>query len=516
MPKALLPVPETIESVLRPVVLDIARKVLHETGLSEDTQILFPGETERAKQVGSSINKKEHDVVEFTARDMLTIEVDEEYITDRLLSTAILRPENFYIVRDDKLEIGIKPIYRSTLTTLNFKFRSKDRTQAERWRDDIANRTSYERAERVHDVKYHYLIPNAFMAILTELHRLRENNAGYGEDFATYFAAIRGGRVHELTNQKGSVSRWGVAETQARIVGWFDFEGLPEKGAKEDDTDTWTISFSYKFQYDKPTEMIMMYPLVIHQQLLDQKWRPGDDEQPAYDEGSRMQVRPYSADSFSYFEAGRDIAGTATMDQGIALPAFDEFIPETIVSGTKRLFTALVGLDPAQPRFLMNLLDLSTRVWDEDVVCCLRKEFSAMYTPYRSLFCLSLYRSNQLQKAGLIRVDQDLNVYSTVDLDPREYYHLRLSLFTDLRTVPTASLDRLRFCGKGLIKLIDALDPSLKDNDQLPCLLGDNYVPKKCLEDAINHMKPNRGSLNGPVPMWTVQTLIIESDHAPH
>lgn len=493
MPKISLPVPGTQESVVRPVVLDIARTVLHETGLPESTLIYYPGDLERTLQQGSSINTKEHDVAKFPFSSQITIEVDETYEADRMLSTAVLRPENYIVFRDDKLETLIKPSYSSTEMTLNFKFRAKDKTTAVRWRDDIRARTSMERAERVHSVKYHYLIPPAYIKILEEIHRMRENVAPYGEDFDTWFKNNRSTRVHELTNQAGQQGRWGVAETQARIIGWFDFEGVPELGSKEDDADTWTISFSYKFRYDKPISCVMMYPLMIHNQLMDQKYRPGPDEQPYAGLDRVKLAATYSADHFGYFETGNDIIPIMLSMDGYSIPEFDEFLPSSVVVDTRRIYTVMLSLDsdPTKIRQLMNLNELVTLAFDEDVMCCLRKEWRFMTKPLQSIFVLSLYRSDQLQRPDILSVDQDLNVTSTVDLSYREYYHIRLGLVKNWRTVHPQALERLRTCGKGLTKIIDTLDPTLKHQDKLPCMIDDNYIPKKCLYDAIDEMNKN-------------------------
>jgi len=158
MPKLVLPVPETIESVTRPVVLDVVRQLAKYTALPE-ARIYFPGDMEKDRQPGTSISDDKL-FNTFGSTPKITIEVDEDYEAERMLTSAVYRPENLFIFRDDRLETSIKPVYSSTEITINFRGRFMDKVAATRWRDDVRARVSMERQEFLHDMTYHYLIPN--------------------------------------------------------------------------------------------------------------------------------------------------------------------------------------------------------------------------------------------------------------------------------------------------------------------------------------------------------------------
>ena len=59
VPKLVLTIPETNENVTRPIILDVARQLFLATGLPENTAIYYPGDLEKAKQLGSTINPGE-------------------------------------------------------------------------------------------------------------------------------------------------------------------------------------------------------------------------------------------------------------------------------------------------------------------------------------------------------------------------------------------------------------------------------------------------------------------------
>lgn len=519
MPKILVEVPDTVESILRPVAVDIARQLFGNTNVSKDIQILFPGDIERAQQKGGSIdelNEQNPDSVRFPYFSQMYMEVQEEYVEDRMLTSAVFRPENLFVFRDDAIETSIRPVYSMTQTTINFKYRAKDKTEAIRWRDDIRNKTAANREQFVHDVKYHYLVPKEMLVILKALWGMREAVAGYGENWETYWRENTTQRVSWLTNQSGQQGAWGVAESQLRVQGWFDFTGVPEQGSKEDDGAAWTISFSYHFQYEKPIACTMYYPLVVHNQLVDQQYRPSPDEMPEYQIEAQARSYSLSGKQLQHFETGTRLY-PLTKRPGYQIPSFDEFLPEQVVPHTLRVFTVLCTLDPANPRLLFNMkTDLGPIALNDDMWECIDKELPYMCKPGQSVFNLSLYRSAHLMTPEWLTIDENYNVMATQDLDLRQYYHVRFSLMRDLRQVNPASLKRLQACPTCLNEILAALDPTLSGKGLLPCVVGDTWVPSQCLDKVIDEI--DRGILSQGnhqiYQMNTVETFFIKARSA--
>lgn len=513
MPRVFVEVHETYESITRPVIFDIARTVIQRTGLPKDIRINYPGDIERAMQSGSSITTAHPEATKYAYTSQLTVDVTEEYQEDRMLSSAVFRPENPHIFRDPALQVGLKPVYSSCDTTITFKYRARSKQEAIRWRDEVKNRTALGREQFIHSVTYHFLIPEELLVILREIWRLRENVAPYGQDFDTYFKNHRTQRARWLTNQAGQNGRWGIAETQMRVLGWFDFEGVPEQGSKEDDASTWTIGFSYKFKYDKATACAMQYPLIVHNQMI--KYHPAYPDQPMYQVEDQLRKYALSAKMFAYFETGRQNYYFKKR-MGYQVPSYDEFIPSSVVPNTLRLVSALIKIDPENPREIFNLMDNvgGDIMMDPDIRCCLEKEWPYMTQPFQSIFNVSLYRSDRLQLPDKISIDANLDMTTTFDMDLRQTYHVRISLVSNLRLIPRAALDRLRDCAPCLIKLLDAIDPTLKGKDLLPCIVGDTWVTWPCLDKAIDAINGTKATQpNSPVG-WNVGTLFIQANRA--
>lgn len=485
MPKLVLTVPDVDQSVLRPVVIDITRQLFAITGIPENTTVFYPGDMERAAQPGSIIGKPGGDINTMPYTNKITVEVDENYEQDRILSSAVYRPENLFIFRDDRIETAIKPVYSTTDMTLTFHYRAADKASATRWRDDIKARISMMRDVRIHSLSYAYLIPPEFLVILKELHRMREAIDGYDEDYDTYFRANATQRASILTTQVGTQGMWAISETQMEVVGFFDFDGTPDKGSKEDEGDTWSISFTYKFKYDKPIACAMFYPLIIHNQVVDQAFRPD-----AAVDTPEQHVRTYSlsASNFHSFEKGVTLIG---VPQGVAIPPYDEFIPGSVIPYTLRIFTALVTLDLETDGDITNLMsldDLGDIEMHPSIIEFLQTEALYVTKARQSIFGLQLYRGIDLLPPESVMLTTLLTVRSLVELSPRDYHHVRLSLFTDFSQLTAQALDRAREHGTALRLILDAIDPSLAQKGLLPPILSGDYITKTDLQKAIDEI----------------------------
>lgn len=506
MPKIFLTVPGVKESVTRPVVYDVVRSLMDLTGISHKTMIFYPGETEKISQVGGNISQPEQPNI-FPFNDRITVEVDENHDPSRMISEAVFRPEYLALFSDEKIETLITPVYSDMETVINFKFRAASKDKAERWRDEIRAKTAIDREMFMHDIEYSYIIPEEMILILKEIFRMREAVAGYGDTWSNYLTSNSSNRITTLTTLAGTQSILGVAETQTRVTGYFDFEGVPEKGDRENDGDSWTISFSYKFTYAKPIGCAMSYPLMIHNQLLSTKYRP-DEVLPI--KNTYAKYYSLSSSLFAEFESTNKSIG---IPSGFSIPGFDEFIPSQILPSTVRVVTVLCSIDTAptaNPNLLLSLTDLGDSQINPVIIDFLLGELSYLNQPYRSVFNLSLYEGIYLLPNSKVAVMPDYSVQSTFQLDPRKYYHVRLGLIVNFKYLDPAAVERLQWAPDALVIILDAL--GYKWNKE--GVLKDKYVPRSVMNKIIEDL--NR--LDGGIPnrdmagLCTVQGLSVEAN----
>jgi hypothetical protein len=519
MPNISLAVPETEQSIYRPIIIDVVNQLKKATGIPFEFKVLFPGTGQAPYQPGSAISQKDQDPTQFMNDDMVEIEAEENYNMDSMGTTAVYETEHLPIFRDESLSVMMKPIYIRSDVTLTFKYRSNSNTGIRRWRDEMRMKVSHLRENLLHDITYQYLIPYQYIFILREIHRLRENVAGYGEDFDTYFRSYSTSRLTTLTNQIGSYREFSIAEKQMRIVGMFDFDVVPDKPEGDKDNQTSTISFTYKFSYEKPSLCNMYYPVIIHNQVLSTQYR---NEESSYNLRNHLKSYPMSLNALSNFEVDSPQYTSSATDR-IMIPSFDEFLPRNILPYTKMLFSVLCEVDPNDDKMLLNLTELGDYEIKPVIIDFLKaKEYIYLNRPYQSPFQIVLYRNTEMVASGSITVDKDLNVRSTTSLDLRTINRVMFCIVNDLGVLSSAAKERIREnpqAAKEIIKTvnetknpvridqIDKIDTDSKGRPR-PKIPIDEFL---IIVDPLDPKEHKRQLKTRFVGMKTVMTNILQA-----
>jgi hypothetical protein len=468
------------------------------TGIPDDTRIFFPNDTGKVAQpgrggpIGEVLGSKE-DTVLLSQHAKIFIEVDENIDEDSPQLSDAFRAEQPNIFYDPALDIAIKPVYRQTDVKINFRYRADDKTAAQRWRNEMMARLAARMEVRLHTLTYSYPIPLEFLYILKELHRLRENNAGYGEDFKTYFKAFSDERITTIVDQTGGNELIVVPETQGRVQGWFDFAEMPERGGREGDGANWNIGFTYEFKYTKPIAAIMTYPIIVHQQMLTRKFRPDPDSEIPNVSGRHGEYRSVSVAALKQFEAGRDYDRNRAI-KGYSIPYFDEFLPRSVLKDTRRMMTVLCRIDKDDPRALFKLAEVKELPFTEPFKKFLIGEAPWMPIPYESIVNLSIYCGYDRLHQSKLAVDSHLNIRATTDCDLRKQYRVRMSLVTDLSRLSPSAIERLRENGSIFEEIIKYLYPQLLPIKRLP----DGSVPWSEWKRVSDETAKNKKVLDDP------------------
>lgn len=459
MPKVMLPTSNLHWSVDRPVITGIVKDIMEITHISSQTPINYYGIDGKAAQQNSTIdpvnpigeNRWPYD-------ERVIIEIQEDYNFETIVSTPVGGPEYRPFFHDDALGIMMRPVYSMSKVAVTFKYRSRDKNEATKWRNEMRVRASMMRDINLHEIDYHFTIPKAFLNIVAEVHRLREAQGGYGESLSEYFTGHLTTNCSLMSNLSGSVTEWAVKERQVRIQGYYDFEGAPEKGDREEDHDNWGIGFTYNFTFQKPVACYMDYPLVVHNQLLDQKYRPSETDYKLED---RQLSYSLSGLAYAYFESDNRILRSKSYE-GVNIPVFDEFIPGSVLPSTVKVFTALTSITEVDTRNLFNLNDLGDFGLDPLILEFLRTEYVYLGKDFKSIFSLSLYCGSELMESGSLMVDAELNVLSTFDLDLRKTYHVRMGLVTDFKYLLVEMIKRLQNNPEVGLKIAGAINASIR------------------------------------------------------
>jgi hypothetical protein len=461
MPNIALPLPNVAQSVTRPIIVDIIQQVSKLTNISEDSKIFYPGDIQRMQTSGSGIDNKDRSAI-FNSDRYTFIEVDEDFDEDFIGTMSVDRNEHIPIFVDEALGIELKPVYGTTKITINFVYRSPSKSEVTRWRDEARVRVAQLRTINLHDVAYHYGIPEDVLGILKEIHTLREATDGYSQSYEDYVKSYSTERLVLMSDTVGKSAQLSVQERQCRIQGIYDFDALPEKASRDESTGTWSITFSYKFTYEKPIFCKFTYPVMVHNKLLPANLIEFTNK--AYDLNDINKTFSKSFYAMNSFESDTTMNAIRDSKAVIRIPEFDDFPIQGVMPGTSTVILALIEVG-ADKRTLLNLNELGDVFIDPDILDFIKtSEYLYMTRNYASILTLSMYRNNSLTSDRAILCDSNLNVYSNTDLNLRHQHRIRFGINVDMTMLPPSAFVRLLQYPKALTKIIGAMNELLRNN----------------------------------------------------
>lgn len=459
MPDVTLPIRDLHASVERPVHLGVIKDLMEIVKISHKTPVNYYGVDSKASQHKSTLGDLSKSENRWGYDERVFVEVEEEFNKDYFYSTVLQRAEHLHTFWDDALGIYIKPVYSVNTVKVNFRYRAVDKNRAQMWRNAMRTRVMQQNGVNLHEASYSYHLPEEFLLILLELHRCREAVAGYGQEFLDYFTSHLSSSVSMNTNQSGKASAWAVSERQMRIQGYFDFDSEPEKGSRDGDQDAWMVSFAYTFTYNKPIEFNMRYPVVVHQQLIDQRYRP---DEATYKIEAQKRYYSMSNLALERFSSDQQVLSTAGFEH-THIPEFDEVMLTHALPATICLCTVLTTITPEDRRTLFNLREMGNYALSDAVLNFIQNsEYPFLGKTYQSIIGMVLYEGHQAMPTASLVVDENLNVKATADLNLRKTYRVRLHLCADTGSLPVKAIARIQTDRTAAKQIADHLDAALR------------------------------------------------------
>lgn len=482
MPKIVVEIANIEENVARPAVIGVIRELNSKIGISPDIKIRFIGSGNALAISGSTMDDRGASV-RLPGDSFLSINAEEEYDENYAMSVAIFQAENASIFTDKKLDIRLTPVYQRVTTNVEVTLALSDKTSADNLISTIKRRFSNRAVENLHTIEYSYPIPVEYMAILLELHRLRELNKGYGEDIGTWLSNNFTSLNTTITDQAGNHPIVVMKEKQINILGWFDFTDQPPKVSRVNESGNWSVSFNYTFGYDRVESVVMQYPLMVHNQLLDNRFY---NDIPVDDLSQYMQQRSYSMASIHSETFQQKGLHLLEVNPGISIPTFDDWTPSIVPSHYTVLMRIMLQVDPNSPNALLSLPVLGDWALFPEAIVYLKANPLALLRPNTSVFNIQLYKGKSLINYEEIIVSPDLDLHTVSPMDERYQYHLSLSLLTNVLRLTPAALLTLAEHGYFAIRYLVAVLPELGQLLSFNLLGEDNVYRVVSLEYLLS------------------------------
>lgn len=432
MPLYSLPLEEINESVQRPIAINVLRDVLIQMSLPEDSKILFKGASNQFFYKGSEYFNKRYvtDHNRYEGDSLTYVDFVEEDNEATLLTGSVWRPEERAVFIDNDLGVLVWPSMVNKKATLTITLTGTDK-QCERWGAILKRKTTQGVIDLNHMVQYHYPIPTYYMIALLEVHRMREAEHGYGDDIGKYLREHFIESYTTITNPGGNGSLFVIRESQLPIQGYFSFGDNPPRQVKDNDSTLFSLSFDYHYWYDCPETMSMKMPLTIHNQMLPAKFIKTNNI--PFEMDYIVKTGAYSQLAFDHFRFNNIKTSTISRRPGIPIPYFDDWLGDVRAPvGYQTLCRPLVQVDVTQPNLVLNLNELA--YWQLHPIAqhYLKGTCKMANDPYSNLFLISLYAKDEFKDLKKLHLDNELTMTSDIPLNPRESYHMTLSLLMDI------------------------------------------------------------------------------------
>lgn len=511
MPQLILPVPETLESVSRPVALQVLRQISRQLQIPENVQVLFPGDALSVPYVGSTIAK---DTVpqRFNVEQRYRIDIEETYPEGYGLGVRYGQTDESFFFYDKALGVYIKPSYQRVEMKLNVTYRSTSRTDADLWENRTKKKVSQGQQDHLLEIGYHYPLPASAIGLLCQIYDMREANQGYGEDIGAWMRKCFSPKFSVISNLAGKQETFVIRENQIRILGWFDFDHTPPRFDRSVDAGAWDASFTYTFSFDKCEAVVMRYPLMIHNQIMPHVFRDDVKVKEIKDIIAQGNI---STEAFNRISVLGKAPATWTLPPGVPVPVDDDWLPSIEAPSTFNLMRLLLQVDPSDKKALVNLSSLGEWRFDVKTRNYMKACGNNLRNLYESVFKIDLHRNKEYMNSSLIMIDNQLNLHYDEELDEREYYHLTISLMYDLAKLSESAKRLLSLHGAFTIDLLSLLDPSIVTAGLLPKILPDGSISLTELFAALKYVSQQRyshGGIGGRQSWYLVGHYVINAD----
>ncbi|WP_257292806.1 hypothetical protein [Endozoicomonas sp. ONNA1] len=494
MPKLTVDCSQTYQTIIRPVALQVVDDMLKQTGIEKDIPVIFPGANSGPIQSGSALTNDEG--IRFDNERHLKIEVTEQYLEEGIYNSSIRSRSQPFIFCDDTLAINIEPIYSETQLTFSVSFKAPTRHEVEQWRDRMRRKVIMGHGVMLHKVNYHYVIPQEYLVVLHHLHSLRETVSPYNESLKEYLKSRFHPRVGLVADLAGQSEVMVKNETQIGITGVFDWTLGPELN-KGGNGENWEVSFTYTIMFDKISSISMTYPMMVHNQLVGDKFRLDCDHNAPLVNGLGSKTRYYLdhvRETLDYM----DDAGNFPPFKHITLPCFDDWLPERVPLATSTALTAMIGVDTDNPTEVFDITNLGDYTFHPVLLDYILEYPEKVTQDKQHPVHVQLYIDEHWLDEVELTMDAQGKVTTQNPMDPRRRHHIRISLVNDLSLLSDQAITRLLDQGEVAKMLLIALAPDLFTLDNHPPIGSNGRMNRREFFEAIARIRTtNRQYSNG-------------------
>jgi len=436
MPSVTMPIHGLEKTVSRQVMTTVLREFLEQTGLGNEAKIKIES------SLGKNIMKGyggDDAVVTDPEFKRLWVTWNEEFEMENISTVATFQKEHRPFASDPEIGFLARPVYIDTTLNLNIELTTASRDEIILWKNTIRRQIAQGMTSTLHDIEYKFIMPAPLYDLIYKIHELEETQGGYGRDFYEYLRYLSDGRLVWGSDLTGTFRDVFIKEQQLRVYGTWDIEVL-NNSPKESENGKWSTTFTYKITYQKPTNIYVRYPIMVHNQLLPLKYIL--DRSLIRDTDIHKAMRDRFMASVETFE--NQIITRLNTHKYPRIPWFDKVDVRDRIPDYKIIASFLCSIRPDDLRTLMTLDDIDPLTFNDVIKTWLASgEHQYITKHYESVLYVKLLEDDRFIEDSILSIDNTLLIEATKDLNIRKTYRICLCVATDFCVLSLGARDRL-------------------------------------------------------------------------
>ena len=422
-----IPIEATLESITRPIALDVVRdlsKYINFKGKLADADIHLNINGTSTPIPGAKLNDNNANI-RLPADTALFITLEEAPTQD----VSLVRPgaeTTRYIFVDEDQHIYLKPIYTPIKATLTIKVQANSREHAVDYYKQLMANLYSAPSIFTHTVDYNIPIPNYVMQALIAVYDANarfEKGAGLGAYLKEKFDKS----VTVTKDLAGNRPTYVQKETGILIAGRFEHNADIPKPEREDSIGQWMIETRYEYYYDRCDHVYLQHPISICQELLPDRFLKIDQ---------RIAPQDVIAQSSEFADAvgAWKFAGRQSVyeDWYFKQPYYDSWNIHYIPHDFDPNLSFLCAVDGQVGSTFCDLSDVVDIKLREYLLKYMRFKHRHLNVDGEALVQVKVYSWDEVQDPETYYITEDLKVVSRVTQSVMDQWHVVVGFLNDL------------------------------------------------------------------------------------
>lgn len=433
-----LPISANDFSISRKVHRNAIEEILRQTGLDVNTfPIVFEEDIQSVRRTESFDSPTEPRLTT-EYRNAVFVTAVERFTEDKLLNTPMVVYRKTPLLLDELVGLSARSVFMNTEVALTLRFRFESQAAMNVWRRQLAYKEKKVVLAHRFSVNYDYSLPKELGLFVGHIHKLQENQAGYGRSLSDYVKSIIKVPYNYRSNTNNSYRSIVFAEEQKGTVGSVQGELVYNDQTKE--SGIFEVSFEYVFHYEQPTHVHCEIPIIVHNQLIASpfinEWlMPKNKKDPETN---------VSVDTTLALEP--EYITQYLGDGGKRMLPFDDYYPKVIMPNTRTLLMFPVQVVQSDLHLVVNMDDLTEEYLDPRVKRFIVNNFDTTKRYLDGPYHLELIELNDIELRYDFTLESNGDIRTVNPMNLRMRYYLRISYIDDHSRIPNHVITKfLRF-----------------------------------------------------------------------